>query len=112
VEAGRFIACHTVLHLDSSHPLAQKAILDPRSSTAWSCQASTAGHRADRHRTDRQLAAAVGPVDEVVNARVDELTRARRSSRWRKCPDSQLGLHVAGQLTNRVNKGISAAQTE
>lgn len=58
------------------------------------------------------MAAAIGPVDEIVEARVDELTRARRGSRWRKCPDSQLGLHVARQLTKRVDKSISAAQIE
>lgn len=26
---ARFVACHSVLHLDARHVLAQKAILDP-----------------------------------------------------------------------------------
>jgi hypothetical protein len=69
-------------------------------------------HRSERHR-QQQLAAALGPVDEVVETGVDErLARARRGSRWRKFPDAQLGLYVAGKLAKRVDKGISAARTE
>jgi hypothetical protein len=70
-------------------------------------------HRSERHRGQQELAAALGPVDEVVETGVDErVTRARRGSRWRKLPDTQLGLYVAGTLARRVDKGISAARTE
>jgi len=70
-------------------------------------------HRAERHREQQQLSAALGPVDEAVEAGLDErLTRARRGDRWRKYPDTQLGVYVAGALAARVEKGISAAHTE
>lgn len=70
-------------------------------------------HRSRRHRTQQQLSAALGPVDEVVEESLDErLTRARSGSRWRKFPDTQLGLYVAGGLAKRVAKGISEARTE
>ncbi|MBS2961550.1 hypothetical protein KGA66_00730 [Actinocrinis puniceicyclus] len=70
-------------------------------------------HRSDRHREQQQLSAALGPVDEVVEAGFDErLTRARRGSRWRKFPDTQLGLYVASTLAVRARKGISIARTE
>jgi hypothetical protein len=70
-------------------------------------------HRGQRHREQQQLSAALGPVDEVLEARLDErLTRARRGDRWRKHPDTQLGVYVAGGLAGRVRKGISAAYTE
>jgi hypothetical protein len=70
-------------------------------------------HRSERHRAQQQLSAAVGTVDESVEAGVDErLTRARRGSRWRKFPDAQLGLYVAGTLAARAAKGISSAQAE
>ena len=70
-------------------------------------------HRSERHRAQQQLSAALGPVDEAVETSLDErLTRARRGSGWRKSPDTQLGLYVAGVLALRVQKGISAAHTE
>ena len=70
-------------------------------------------HRSERHRAQQRLSAGLGPVDQVVEADLNErLTRARRGSRWRKFPDTQLGLYVAGALSRRVDKGISAAATE
>ena len=70
-------------------------------------------HRSERHREQQQLAAALGPVDEAVEAGLDErLTCARRADRWRKHPDTQLGVYVAGALAARVQKGSSAAHTE
>jgi hypothetical protein len=39
-------------------------------------------------------------------------SRARRGNRWRKFPDAQLGLYVAGTLAARADKGISSAQSE
>ncbi len=70
-------------------------------------------HRSERHRAQQQLFAALGTVDESVEADLGErLTRARRGSRWRKFPDAQLGLYVAAKLAARAGKGISSAQTE
>lgn len=70
-------------------------------------------HRSERHRAQQQLSAALGAVDAGVEAELDErLTRARRGSRWRKCPDAQLGQYVVATLAARVDKGISAALTE
>ena len=70
-------------------------------------------HRSERHREQQQLSGALGPVDEAVEAGLDErLTRARRGDRWRKYPDTQLGVYVAGALAARAEKGISAAYTE
>jgi hypothetical protein len=70
-------------------------------------------HRSERHREQQQLSAARGPVDETVETGLDErLTRTRRGDNWRKYPDTQLGVYVAGALAARVRKGISAAQTE
>lgn len=70
-------------------------------------------HRSERHREQQQLSAALGPVDEVVEADLDErLARARRGSRWRKLPDTPLGLYVASTLAVRARKGISEARTE
>jgi hypothetical protein len=67
----------------------------------------------ERHRTQQQLSAGLGAVDADVEAALDErLTRVRRGSRWRKFPDTQLGLYVAGGLAKRVDKGISDARTE
>ena len=70
-------------------------------------------HRSERHRAQQELSAALGPVDEGIEAALDErLTRARRGSRWRKFPDAQLGLYVAGRLTKRAKKGISTPRAE
>jgi hypothetical protein len=70
--------------------------------------------RAERHRGQQGLSAALGPVDETVEANVDQgiAARARRGSRWRKFPDTQLGVYVAETLAARARKGISAPRTE
>jgi hypothetical protein len=69
--------------------------------------------RSERHRRQQQLSAAVGPVDESVEAGLAErLAQTRRGNRWRKFPDTQLGVYVAGTLAARIGKGISAPQKE
>lgn len=70
------------------------------------------GHRSERHGQRQQLAAAIGPADEDVEAIVyDHVTRPRRGSRWRKFPDMPLGLYVTATLQRRIGKGISSPQT-
>ena len=65
--------------------------------------------RAERHREQQQLSAASGPVDAEVEAALDErLARTRRGSRWRKFPDTQLGLHVERSLARRAATGTTA----
>lgn len=72
-----------------------------------------ASHHAERRRESAMLTAAVGPVDEDVEALVDErVTRRPRADRWRKVPDTQLGLYVAYTLKRRADKGNSAPETE
>jgi hypothetical protein len=70
-------------------------------------------HRSERHHDQQGLSAALGPVDDVAEEKLDErLTRTRRGSRWRKFPDTQLGLYVIAKLAARVRRGSSAAETE
>lgn len=70
-------------------------------------------HRAERRRESALLTAAVGPVDEEVEALIDErVTRRRRAGIWSKVPDTQLGLYVAYKLKQRADKGNSAPETE
>jgi hypothetical protein len=73
-----------------------------------------ARHRAERRRESALLSAAVGPVDEDVEALVDDRVtgRPRRAGRWRKSPDTQLGLHVAYGLKRRADKANSDPETE
>lgn len=68
-------------------------------------------HRSERHSQQQQLSVALGSVDESVEAVLAErLAKTRRSNRWRKFPDTQLGVYVAGKLAARVDKGISASE--
>lgn len=72
-----------------------------------------ARHHAERRRESALLTAAAGPVDENVEELVDErVTRRPRADRWRKVPDTQLGLYVAYRLKRRADKGNSAPETE
>jgi hypothetical protein len=71
-------------------------------------------HHVERQR-ERYLAAALGPVDADAGAVAEERlarARAQRGDRWRKVPDTQLGVYVAGKLARRVSRGISAPGTE
>lgn len=68
-------------------------------------------HRSHRHRHRQQLSAAVGAVDESVEAALGErLAQIRRRKWWRKSPDEQLGVYVAGKLAARNKKGVPASQ--
>lgn len=70
-------------------------------------------HRSERHGQQQQLSAALGAVDESVETVLAErLAQTRRGNQWRKFPDKQLGVYVAGKLAARVDKGISAPQKE
>jgi hypothetical protein len=69
--------------------------------------------RTRRYAEQRPLAELRGPVDErAVELVEDRLVLARRSERWRKWPDCQLGQHIAHRLAHRVEDGMSDPLTE
>ncbi len=61
-------------------------------------------HRANRRRADRALRAAVGPVDEVVADRAEQVVRSTRPAVFRKSPDVPLGEVVEHRLRQRVRR--------
>jgi hypothetical protein len=71
-------------------------------------------HRAERHGTRQQLAAAAGPAGGNAGALVQDRVprRPRQGDRWRKLPDVPLGSYVASRLQRRIDAGSSATETE
>jgi hypothetical protein len=66
----------------------------------------------DRRRGRQQLAAAAGAVDERAGELAGERVASTRPGQWRKIPDVQLGVYVAGVLARRVRKGVSMESVE
>ncbi|ONI83571.1 hypothetical protein ALI22I_34385 [Saccharothrix sp. ALI-22-I] len=67
-------------------------------------------HRANRRGADQALRAALGPADEAVADRAEQVVRTRRPAVFRKAPDAPLGEVVAGRLRRRVRLGMDQAE--
>ncbi|WBB67745.1 hypothetical protein [Micromonospora sp. WMMD812] len=58
-------------------------------------------YRANRHHERQVLDDAAGPVDERVADLVEQALYVKRRRRWRKWPDTPLGVHVEATLERR-----------
>ncbi|MBG0818171.1 hypothetical protein [Planomonospora sp. ID82291] len=65
-----------------------------------------APHRANRHRVNQVLEAAIGAVDEGAEEEVERRLLVKRPKTWAKSPDAPLGEIVQYTLRRRMTLGI------